>query len=1097
MPIPNANESREDFISRCIPIVTEEGTAEDSAQASAICHTMYDNKDKSIGNEVCRMGNYIRTDNGNCILEDDIHCINFDTKLYSLKEIGDWLIKHNLTPYRVKKLDENIYSCYITKMDEYMQHILSKKYFKPKMEIIQKGIRALCVIKQVGIQSITFDKTVYSVDEAKVWLDEHDLDNANLDEAENEHRFRQFPPDDCKDNTFGVREVDEGINFVFCQKKSKNKMGDSKMAKVKTRTLFNGPQTIYSHVELKSIEKGKNDELIIEGFASTGEIDRDQDIVDPKAFKNSMNDYMENPILCYMHDWTQPIGSVLQTRILNPNEECMIAGESTKSPTGGLHIRASISKSVPNIRELIKERVLKAFSIGFLIKEAEFDEKLEIRRITDVELFEISVVSIPSNRRSLFSLSKALKNGTDIISENDADDVKMEISVSKESENFRKRILSATKTNVLCLKNKTADEVVDSIMAFNETKDTVKELESSTFTGTTDTADSESISSHTHEYTLNVTRDETSKIVEISGLALASEGHEHPISEVGETAMVNNHFHTFTVDLESAPKDDDDSSNVESPNTDSESTEARIINQSEIKDFLRDDDNQRKCITKYALLDRYLNMEAHDQKVMVNKFIKFKTALLCKALKTLLDGEKYKCTKTINFDFYGKLARPQYAYMEVGRDNVEELLIDGFQFISTPYGKFVINVYPIRTAHVVDLYHCDKQTKLVKDFSDELKQWMDDNNFYKGEKITPNGKFLPLVEMTFDDIKLPEDDKKCIKVGALDFFEKKELYQKGNIPFKRGLIFAGEPGTGKTLTGRILMSQVKSTFIWATSEDLYYSEDFKYLMIMAKELAPCIIFAEDIDNYLKYSSAIDVMKTHMDGMEDVQGIVTILCTNYPKTIPPSLIDRPSRFDDVVEFNAPDEQFRYEILEYSSKHVEIEDRAQTLKAIAKEADGLTGAHLKELIIYSMLLAFDNERTSIIIDDLNKALEKINKTRDLIITMNAKIAHVQAVRKMSIPSIENKGSKPRKLKKPKKTISIPQDILNDIIETMILKTPSLEKLSQVMEYFVDMLEGNSEQANVKYLLKQANSLLKNESKISEEAIRNEFSKILNKI
>lgn len=46
MPTPRKNESREDFVQRCIPIVLDEGTAEDGSQAAAICHSMYDNKNK-------------------------------------------------------------------------------------------------------------------------------------------------------------------------------------------------------------------------------------------------------------------------------------------------------------------------------------------------------------------------------------------------------------------------------------------------------------------------------------------------------------------------------------------------------------------------------------------------------------------------------------------------------------------------------------------------------------------------------------------------------------------------------------------------------------------------------------------------------------------------------------------------------------------------------------------------------------------------------------------------------------------------------------------------------------------------------------------
>ncbi len=41
MPVPNKNEQKDKFISRCIPIVINEGTTKDSKQAAAICFSIW------------------------------------------------------------------------------------------------------------------------------------------------------------------------------------------------------------------------------------------------------------------------------------------------------------------------------------------------------------------------------------------------------------------------------------------------------------------------------------------------------------------------------------------------------------------------------------------------------------------------------------------------------------------------------------------------------------------------------------------------------------------------------------------------------------------------------------------------------------------------------------------------------------------------------------------------------------------------------------------------------------------------------------------------------------------------------------------------
>jgi ATP-dependent 26S proteasome regulatory subunit len=252
---------------------------------------------------------------------------------------------------------------------------------------------------------------------------------------------------------------------------------------------------------------------------------------------------------------------------------------------------------------------------------------------------------------------------------------------------------------------------------------------------------------------------------------------------------------------------------------------------------------------------------------------------------------------------------------------------------------------------------------------------MAENNFYKGEKIDAAGQFLPIPELDFDSIKLPEDKKQAIKVGALEFFKKKDIYDKNNIPWKRGLIFTGRPGTGKTHMGKILMKNAECTFIWVTSNMCSDSHDVKYIFRMALELAPVIIFMEDLDGFLSYDSNIATLKTQMDGMENVNGICTILCTNFPDRLPKALINRPSRFDEIVIFELPDENIRYQILKSIGEPMLIKDKDNILLEVAKATEGLTGAHLKEILVYSLLLAADEGREEINNIDLSKAVEKV--------------------------------------------------------------------------------------------------------------------------
>ena len=56
---------------------------------------------------------------------------------------------------------------------------------------------------------------------------------------------------------------------------------------------------------------------------------------------------------------------------------------------------------------LIKDGVLGAFSVGFRVKDAEYNEETDGLEIKDAELFEVSVVSVPANQTAMFSLAKS------------------------------------------------------------------------------------------------------------------------------------------------------------------------------------------------------------------------------------------------------------------------------------------------------------------------------------------------------------------------------------------------------------------------------------------------------------------------------------------------------------------------------------------------------------------------------------------------------------------------------------------------------------------------------------------------------------------
>ena len=144
------------------------------------------------------------------------------------------------------------------------------------------------------------------------------------------------------------------------------------------------------------IDKAIEDEgeLKITGYASTKDTDRVGDVIPPEAWtKGGLNNFKKNPIILFNHKYDQPIGKATEIEI----------------DDRGLKLTAIISKKVPQY-ELIKDGILSTFSVGFLVKDADYDKAKDGFIIKDAELLETSVVSVPCNQDATFSLAKSFEN---------------------------------------------------------------------------------------------------------------------------------------------------------------------------------------------------------------------------------------------------------------------------------------------------------------------------------------------------------------------------------------------------------------------------------------------------------------------------------------------------------------------------------------------------------------------------------------------------------------------------------------------------------------------------------------------------------------
>ena len=150
---------------------------------------------------------------------------------------------------------------------------------------------------------------------------------------------------------------------------------------------------LFSRIE--KVQQEGDDQLKITGYASTADEDRVGDIILPEAWsKGGLNNYKKNPIILHNHNYNSAIGRATELEV----------------DERGLKITANISTSAGNAYGLIKDGVLSTFSVGFMIKDADYDRDNNGYIIKDAELLEVSVVAVPCNQDACFSIAKSFES---------------------------------------------------------------------------------------------------------------------------------------------------------------------------------------------------------------------------------------------------------------------------------------------------------------------------------------------------------------------------------------------------------------------------------------------------------------------------------------------------------------------------------------------------------------------------------------------------------------------------------------------------------------------------------------------------------------
>lgn len=227
-----------------------------------------------------------------------------------------------------------------------------------------------------------------------------------------------------------------------------------------------------------------------------------------------------------------------------------------------------------------------------------------------------------------------------------------------------------------------------------------------------------------------------------------------------------------------------------------------------------------------------------------------------------------------------------------------------------------------------------------------------DGYFQKDKQL-----FESIKSATFDNLVLPGPLKQQVQDDFQQFLESREVYERYQIPWKRGAIFIGPPGNGKTHTLKALINQLGKPCLYVRSfksDDETEHENISEVFSRARMTTPSIVVLEDLDSMIDNKNR-SFFLNELDGFQSNTGVIVLATTNHPQKLDTSILDRPSRFDRKYYFQLPAEEER---LAYIAKwNEELQPELRVSEAVAQkvvsETEGFSFAYLKELFVAAMV------------------------------------------------------------------------------------------------------------------------------------------------
>jgi len=275
------------------------------------------------------------------------------------------------------------------------------------------------------------------------------------------------------------------------------------------------------------------------------------------------------------------------------------------------------------------------------------------------------------------------------------------------------------------------------------------------------------------------------------------------------------------------------------------------------------------------------------------------------------------------------------------------------------------------------------------------------------------------INHNFDNVAGNDEAKESVK-DIVDFLKNPEKYTDYGARMPKGIIFYGEPGTGKTLLAKAVAGEAGVPFFAMSGSDFVQvyvgvgASRIRQLFKKAKSCGKAVIFIDEIDAIGKKrdgskaggseerDQTLNALLTEMSGFNEKEGIIIMAATNRLDMLDSALL-RPGRFDRHIEIMLPDIMEREKIISLHLKNKPVGNI--NIHDLAQKTSYFSGAKIESMLNEAAIIACKENSTLIEEHHVDKAFsiilagyEKKNrahiKEKDKMITAYHEAGHALA-------------------------------------------------------------------------------------------------------